>query len=212
MQEGLAVKETEDTWEKLLYAVQRLNALAKGGACEYPDTLVLSLKEISQSLNLCMTTERSRLSGATIECIATLTEGLREYFKPLIPSFFPTLLLMTTRSNKVFVNRARVCIMCIVEHTQSPTLLPHFRRAVSDKSKSLRLVATDATLACLRCFNPPDLESNARGEDIETIIRITAKDADADVRKSSRLVFDAYRMLLPGRVDAYVPAFMCSES
>lgn len=134
--------------------------------------------------------------------MASLAEGLSRQFEPLVPVYFPTLLSMTTKSNKVFVGRARGCILAIIEYAQLPSLIPHLRRAIGDKSKSLRLVATDATLACLKCFNPPDLEVNARAEDIETIIRSTARDADADVRKSSRQVFDAYCMILPGRVDA----------
>lgn len=183
-------------------SIQRLSALVRGGACEYPEVLLPTLKELARPINQCITTERSRLSGAALECIALLAEGLAKQFETLVPTFFPTLLAMSTRPNKVFISRARTCIMAVVEHTQLPSLLPHLRRAIGDKSKSLRLVSTDATLACLRCFNPPDLEVNSRAEDIEAIIRSSAKDSDGDVRKSSRMVFDAYQQVLPDRVDA----------
>lgn len=91
--------------------------------------------------------------------------------------------------------------MTIVEHVQSPLLIPYFRNSVTDKSLSLRLTATELVLACLNCFNPPDLESIQRAEDIETVIRATATDSSSEVRKSSRDVFEAYKILLPSRVD-----------
>jgi len=75
---------------------------------------------------------------------------------------------------------------------------------VSDKSLSLRLIATELVLACMNCFNPPDLETVQRAEDIEGVIRTTATDASAEVRKCSRNVFEAYKILLPGRLDKCV--------
>jgi hypothetical protein len=42
---------------------------------------------------------------------------------------------------------------------------------------------------------------------VEDVIRATARDASADVRKLSRKVFEAYKALLPERVDKYVDPF-----
>ena len=56
-------------------------------------------------------------------------------------------------------------------------------------------------MACLNCYNPPDLEVPARAEDVEAVIKATARDSSADVRKSSRKVFEAYKILLPTRVN-----------
>jgi hypothetical protein len=56
----------------------------------------------------------------------------------------------------------------------------------------------------MNCFNPPDLEKEGRAQDIESAIRLAARDASADVRKISRKVFEAYKVLLPSRVDGYV--------
>lgn len=56
-------------------------------------------------------------------------------------------------------------------------------------------------MACLNSFNPPDLEKEARARLIEDVIRVTARDANADVRKVSRKIFEAYKALLPGRVE-----------
>jgi CLIP-associating protein 1/2 len=118
-----------------------------------------------------------------------------------MPLFFPTLLILCTRTNKVFITRARACILAFIESTQLPVILTYLSDASRDKSVSLRLTAVDSVLACLNCFNPPDVEKDARAKIIEDVIKATARDASADVRKVSRKVFDAYTVLLPNRVD-----------
>ena len=69
---------------------------------------------------------------------------------------------------------------------------------------SLRLAAAEVMLLCLKSFNPPDLEKESRAKEIEATIRATAVDANADVRKVARKIFDAYKILLPRRVQRYV--------
>ena len=59
-------------------------------------------------------------------------------------------------------------------------------------------------LLCLKSFNPPDLEKESRAKEIEATIRATAVDANADVRKVARKIFDAYKILLPRRVQRCV--------
>lgn len=204
IRDGLALVETEETWDKICHSVLLLTALAKGGACRFPKDLVAFLKSFYRPLNHALNSERSRLSGFAIDLLSVLATGLGQSFDPLIPLLLPTVLSLATRTSKLCVARAKACLLLIIEHTLLPSILPHLRTAVSDKSVSLRLVATDAILACMNSFNPPDIEATARAEDIEAVIRSTARDASADVRKSSRRVFEAYKILLPHRVDGCV--------
>ena len=81
---------------------------------------------------------------------------------------------------------------------------------LKDKSVTLRLIATEGILACVNSLSPPELEKEARATAIEGAIRTTATDAAADVRKVARLVFDAYSVLLPARVPAYVSHYITS--
>ncbi|OBZ68143.1 hypothetical protein A0H81_11888 [Grifola frondosa] len=108
-----------------------------------------------------------------------------------------------SKGNAVFVTRARTCITTIIEHTHSPTILSYLADAVKDKSASLRLAAADGVLACLNSFNPPDLEKEQRAREVEDIIRAIATDASADVRKAARRIFEAYKVLLPTRVESF---------
>lgn len=102
--------------------------------------------------------------------------------------------------------------MDIIEHTRLPAIMPYLVDALRDKSVSLRLSAAEAVLACLNTFDPVDLAKDSRAREIETVIKATIKDANADVRQVSRKVFEAYNILVPDRVDAWVPiVFLCDS-
>lgn len=175
-------------------------ALTKGSYTYYPREIIDTVRTLSRPLNSAINSERSKLSAVAIDLMTTLSSELRQSFEPLLPLFFPTLLAMCTRSNKVFVTRAKASLLAIVEHTTSTSMLTYFSESIADKSMSLRLATAECTLACLNSFNPPDLEKEPRAREIEAIIRKAAIDANADVRKVGRKLFEAYKILLPGRV------------
>ncbi|KAI0823393.1 clasp N-terminal domain-containing protein [Trametes gibbosa] len=166
--------------------------------------LAAALRASSRPINSALNSERTRLSGTATDFIKTAVNALGSAFEPLIPQYLPTLLILCTRANKVFVTRAKECIHAVIEHTQSPSILHYLAESVKDKSVSLRLASAEAVVLCLNQFNPPDLEKEPRAKEIEAIIRATAVDANADVRKVARKVFDAYKILLPRRVQRCV--------
>jgi hypothetical protein len=198
---SLSLAEAEDTWDTISNALLRIIALSKGGACDFPTTLTSSICSMYRSITSAAASERSRLSAAAVECMATLATGLGPSFDPLVPLFIPTLLSLCSRPNKVFISRAKATIQTIIDQTQLISLLPYFVGALRDKSVTLRLIAIESVLACVQSFNPPDLEKEARARDVENAIKLTATDANADVRRVSRQVFDAYKILLPTRVE-----------
>ena len=198
---SLSLAETDETWDTIGNALLKIIALSKGGACDFPTILTSSIRSMHRSIISAVASERSRLSATAVECISVLATGLGPSFEPLVPLFVPTLLSVCSRPNKVFISRARTTLQTIIDQTQLISLLPYFTRALREKSATLRLIAIESLLACVQCFNPPDLERDARAREIEGAIRLTATDANADVRKVSRHVFDAYKILLPARVE-----------
>jgi hypothetical protein len=199
----LTLTETEESWDTIAQGISRLTNLCNHGAYDFPAELGALIRTLSRPLNNAMCSERSRLSGAAIDLLSALASGLGNGFEPLLPLFFPTLLVLCTRTNKVFITRARMCIHALIENCQLPAILPYLLEASKDKSVSLRITAAEGMLACLNCFNPPDLEKEVRARLIEDVVRATARDASADVRKLSRKVFEAYKVLFPERVDKY---------
>jgi hypothetical protein len=173
--------------------------------------MIAIMRAVSRPLNSAMNSERTRLSGVAIDLLGVLASELGAAFDPLLPLFLPTLLSLCARTNKVFVARARTAILTIIESSQLSSILPYLLPPLKDKSVSLRLTAVEGVLACMNCFNPPDLEKEGRAQEIETVIRFSARDASADVRKVGRKIFEAYKVLLPSRVDGCVlKAMVCS--
>ncbi|KAI0745316.1 clasp N-terminal domain-containing protein [Earliella scabrosa] len=168
--------------------------------CKMHSDLVAALRSSYRPLNSALNSERTRLSGNATEFITTAVTALGSAFEPLIPHYFPTLLTLCTRTNKVFVNRAKASIAALVEHTQAPMIIHYAAESVKDKSVSLRLAAAETLMLCMKTFNPPDLEKEQRAKEIEACIRSTAVDASADVRKVGKKIFEAYKILLPGRL------------
>ncbi|KAH8093222.1 clasp N terminal-domain-containing protein [Cristinia sonorae] len=203
IRDRLATPETEETWDTLAKAIARFTTLIQNGASNFPDEVSNGLRTIARPLNSAILSERSRLSGAAIDLLKAAAEGIGKTFDNIVPLYIPTLLTLCSRSNKVFISRSKACVIVIIEATQAPTILSYLAEAVKDKSLSLRLSAAEGGLACLNSFNPPDLEKEARAREVEAMIKATATDPSADVRKVSRQLFEAYRILLPHRVDAF---------
>jgi len=209
LRDGLARPETEDSWDSISRNIQALALICHSAASELPNDLVHTLRSLARPLTSSMVSERTRLSGPAIDLVRVVASGLGPSFDPLIPTFLPVLLAICGRTNKVIITRARTCITTIIETTQLPSILPYFLQSIKDKSATLRLAAAEGTLTCLNCFNPPDLEKESRARDVEAVIRSTATDAQADIRAIGRKLFDAYKLLLPGRVERSAP---CSGS
>ncbi|KAI0079410.1 hypothetical protein K474DRAFT_1770317 [Panus rudis PR-1116 ss-1] len=203
LRDQISVPETEDSWEKIQKSINKLTTLIQNQGADYPSEFAQFLRSISRPLNSATTTERTRLSAAAIELFKASAEALGQTFSGLLPLFLPTLLSLCSRPNKVFITRAKGCIMHIIEYTQAPVILSYLVDLAKDKSNSLRLSVAECALACLNTFNPPDLEKEARAREVETLIRTTATDATAEVRKVSRKLFEAYKILLPHRVDGF---------
>ncbi|KAF9227439.1 hypothetical protein BS17DRAFT_878349 [Gyrodon lividus] len=200
----VSLDETEDTWDTIAQGIVQLTALCNNGGCEFTSDMVAGIRSLSRRLNSAMNSERSRLSGPAIELLTALATGLGSSFEPLVSLLVPTLLALCGRTNKVFTARAKACILAIVEYTQLPSLLPYLAELGTHKSVFPRLTAAEGVLACLNCFNPPDLERDSRARIVEDFIKLTARDASADVRKASKKIFEAYKTLMPGRVERFV--------
>ncbi|KAK7685700.1 hypothetical protein QCA50_011044 [Cerrena zonata] len=204
LREKIQVPETEESWDKIAKAIIGLTNVMNDEGTEYPTELTQLLRSLYRPLTCAAISERTRLSSAALELFKASAETLGKSFSTIIPLYLPTLLTLCTRPNKVVITRAKACIISVIESTQSPSILSFLADAIKGKSVTLRLAASECALACLNTFNPPDLEREKRAKEIESIIKSTAVDANADVRKLGRKIFDAYQILLPNRVDNFI--------
>lgn len=148
----------------------------------------------------CLNSERTILSGHAITLLEQTAVRLGAEFDSICSLFVPVLLGLCARTVKLYVTRARACLLTIVDEAHPPAMISHLRHSMDTKSTSLRLTATEITLACLNSMNPADLAKEARAKDIESVIRAAIGDANSDVRKIGRKAYEAYATVLPNRV------------
>ncbi|PPQ68114.1 hypothetical protein CVT26_005734 [Gymnopilus dilepis] len=201
---NIHLEETEETWDKIAKALQELIKICEDGAYDVaPSELVSSIKTSQRPIVSAMNSERTRLCMVPMDLLSTLASVMGTEFEQLLPLFMPTLLALCARTNKVIINRAKASILAIIQSAQLASVLTYFLQNIKDKSSTLKVVIAEGTLACLNSCNPPDFEKEARATEVESIIRITARDANADVRKISRKIFESYKILLPSRIQRY---------
>ncbi|EEB95409.1 hypothetical protein MPER_05626 [Moniliophthora perniciosa FA553] len=172
-----------------------------------PNEIIAALREFSRNIASALKSERTRLCGPAMDLITAVSAELGMSFEPLLPIYFPVLLAVCARSNKVVVNKARATVFAVIGNAQLSAVLPYLLQNIKDKSTSLRLVVAESTLACLDSLDPKDLQKDNRSNDIEAIIKATSRDANADVRKAGKRAFMKYKVVLPNRVDTYVTHF-----
>ncbi|KAF9485829.1 hypothetical protein BDN70DRAFT_870719 [Pholiota conissans] len=200
----LFLEEKEDTWEKIGKSITSLIKICENGGYDAnPTELVTALRSSHRPIISAMSSERTRLCLIPLDLLSTVASVMGGEFEQLLPLFMQPLLTLCARTNKVIVNRARACVFSVVEYTQSATLLSYFLQNVKDKSNTLKLVVVEGTLACLNSCNPPDIEKEPRVLEIEAIIRASARDASADVRKIGRKMFESYQILFPSRISQF---------
>ncbi|KAJ3515776.1 hypothetical protein NLJ89_g1538 [Agrocybe chaxingu] len=200
----LFLEETEDNWEKTAKAMNAFNKICMDGGYDVAGPEVVNaFRGAHRPIISAMNSERTRLSGCALDLVNSVATAVGKDFEQLLSIFMPPLLALCGRTNKVVTNRARGVIFNVIEVAQLASVLSYFLRDIKDKSISLRQVIAEGTLAVLNSCNPPDLEKEARAKEIEAIIRGTARDANADVRKVSRKIFESYKILLPSRVESF---------
>jgi hypothetical protein len=146
-----------------------------------------------------MNSERTRLSATVLELLTNLIARLDRHFEPLMPIFIPSVLKLCTRTNKLYIARARLLLETITTHTTLTSVVPYFQCCWDDKSTTLRLAAADSMVAALKKFNPPDLSRYIA--QVESAIKSTSVDKDPAVRTTGRKMFECYKDLWPDRVD-----------
>jgi hypothetical protein len=200
---SLILPESEETWDRIAKSIVELTRLVQQDGCEdHPHIIPFCRTHCRPILNAA-NSERSRLSGPAIDCITAMAAAFGQDFSSLLALYFPTILALCGRTSKVTLKRARTCIFTIIDSTQLSAILPYFIPTIKDKSTTIRLTSAEGVLACLNTLNPPDLERGDRPIEIEGVIRATSRDANSDVRKLGKQIFQAYSLIFPTRIEKF---------
>ncbi|GAA5991862.1 hypothetical protein JCM5350_002730 [Sporobolomyces pararoseus] len=211
---ALALEETEHTWEKIDKAVKRFQAVVRGGAGkkELADEYVRGMRDktLVNGLIRSLATERTRLSGSTLDLVGSSTR-LGPQFAPLLPLYLPTLLRLLCRTNKLYITRSTTTIISIVKNTK---LVDVLRFIVSEwhgesgKSATFREKAAEITAYILSSGAGGEMQIekdilDRRIEELEWIIKTAAVDRDAKVRAEAKKCWEVYRREWPERVASF---------
>ncbi|KAJ8293745.1 Protein stu-1 [Rhodotorula toruloides] len=207
----LQLNETEDTWEKINKALKRFQAVVRGGACRFTDDFVAAMRDPRMAKGVCrsLTTERGALSGTALEMVASCTR-LGPSFAPLLAVYFPSVLRLFARPNKVYVTRAASTAASIIRNTRLGEVLRFIVlewRNEGGKSASFREQAAAAVAVMLGCdtgslaVEKDSLER--RIEDLEWVIKTGAVGREATVRADMKKCWEVYRREWPDRVASF---------
>ncbi|WFD30272.1 very-long-chain enoyl-CoA reductase [Malassezia sp. CBS 17886] len=144
----LALRETEDSWQRIDKALAQFQLFAKGGATKLASYVSL-VKELSPGIARSLLSERTKLSGTASDVINSIAPRLGERFAPLLPVFVPPLLQLCARTNKVAIKRAEKSLHLIFVALGSLVVLvdacdpDRFQKRVPDLERTVRQLATD---------------------------------------------------------------------
>ncbi|ORY84633.1 hypothetical protein BCR35DRAFT_259369, partial [Leucosporidium creatinivorum] len=157
-----------------------------------------------------LTTERTRLSGTTLDLLAACTR-LGHLFQPLLSTYLPTILRLLCRTNKLYISRASTTIHSIITHTHLPDILKYIVaewKLEAGKSTSYREKAAEALGVILGTGGGGmGIEKEGcekRMEELEWVIRTGATDREAKVRGEIKKCWEVYKEVWPERVAQWV--------
>ncbi|CAG8441050.1 6958_t:CDS:2 [Diversispora eburnea] len=202
IQEILQQKETEHTWQLFDDALKRLLILSRIGAINYEKSLLNWIKSLRQPILDAILTERTRLSGTATELIEEFGKILGPKFEIISDMFVPAILKLCTRTNKIFINRARKCMSTIIRDCQIPSLITKFKESMQGQSKTLRTSAAEFTLTSIEVSDVGNLNNYI--SDLEWIIREGAVDSTPAVRSVTKKIFEVYKIKFDLRLDDFV--------
>lgn len=155
-----------------------------------------------------LTTERTRLSGTTLEVFSSSTR-LAAAFAPLLPVYLPAILRLLCRTNKLYISRTLATLHAILKNTRLPELIKYIVaewKAEGGKSSSYRIGASEIVLAMLGGAGREGMAVDKEGlekrfiDELEWIVRVGATDKEVKVRALVKSIWEAYQREWPDRV------------
>lgn len=186
-----------------------LAAVTKGGGYKL-DLYLDILRTHSDGFVRALNSERSRVMSSAVECLSVIAPRLGSRFDGFSSTFIPTLIKLTSKSTKIYVVRAKKCLITIISTTKLPSLLIHLRNACDDKAQTMRLAVVEGLLTAMETYDTHTLRN--RITDVETIVRAGATDSNADVRATCKRIYGLYTRKFDERVDQWVDNYCLDTS
>ncbi|KAJ1981912.1 hypothetical protein H4R34_001894 [Dimargaris verticillata] len=202
IRKGLQAKEGEGTWRVIDDAISTLTALIRGGATAYPSFHSELATLATPFLTDALLTERTRLSGSAVELVVVFGQAVAKPLPVLIDVFVPSLLKLCSRTNKVFVTRAKRCMVGLIATCQMTEALSQYHEALKSTNKILRECAVEFVLATIQVASPGTLNATHLGT-VELTIKDAIVDSAPKVRDTAKQCYKEYCQAYPVRLPAF---------
>ncbi|RKP14856.1 clasp N-terminal domain-containing protein, partial [Piptocephalis cylindrospora] len=150
-------------------------------------------------------TERSRLSGTTMDLVAVMGKSLGgEGFSPYVEPLGGAVMRLCGRTNRVFSSRAQKTLIGLLQDTQLPSFLPLLCDGLKEKSKLMRLGVAEPLRIGMEIWSKGEVERDVVV--LEDVLVHGVQDPAPDVRVKCRATFTLYAAMFPDRQERYVIA------
>lgn len=146
--------------------------------------------------------DRSKLSRSAIELVEAAATALGTDFEPLTELFVPTVIKLSTRANKLFVQSATTCLKNLAEKCSLTSQLDTFTEALQNKNRFMRACAADVVVSMIEHTAASSLADHV--EEVEAFVALAVEDADSAVRDLARACFSLYSERFGSRLDLWV--------
>ncbi|KAJ3359836.1 hypothetical protein GGF32_008969 [Allomyces javanicus] len=192
----IAFKETEQTWEKMDAAIRKLKDLVPSYSAAQMAPFV---RQNKARIEACLKTDRTRLSGSTCELVLALAQSGSQQTASACELFVPALLALTSRTNRIFVQRGQAALLAVVTAGNPDHFVMRVCNEAKNKAKTTRLAVVEAVKVLITSHDADRLEQFC--DALEGCLKATVDDSALDVRQAARTAIELYRVKVPNRTE-----------
>ncbi|KNE55727.1 hypothetical protein AMAG_01604 [Allomyces macrogynus ATCC 38327] len=190
----IAIKETEQTWEKMDAAIRKLKDLVPSCSAAQMAPFV---RQNKARIEACLKTDRTRLSGSACELVLALAQSGSQQTASACELFVPALLALTSRTNRIFIQRGQAALLAVVAAGNPDHFVMRVCNEAKNKAKTTRLAVVEAVKVLITSHDADRLEQFC--DALEGCLKATVDDSAVDVRQAARAAIELYRVKMPKR-------------
>ncbi|KAK9862360.1 hypothetical protein WJX84_010387 [Apatococcus fuscideae] len=194
--------DAQSDWNKRIAALQRFEALVKGGAAMFPGFLEM-LQRMREPLILQLADRRSAVSRQTCHLIGELAAAMQSSFEPMALILFPELLKTLIITVQVMADAADACCHTIIQQCLSLRLMVRTCDTIkTDKNAKLRQHCSIYLLQMVTGWPASSWQRCLPA--LETALKASCQDAQSSTRETGRATFAAYAAALPSAAQDFL--------
>ncbi|KAJ1501431.1 hypothetical protein HMI55_003399, partial [Coelomomyces lativittatus] len=195
----LNVKETDMTWQKMEAKLKDLIQLISTHSETHRPLFINALRLMKDNITSCLLTERTRLSVTTCDFLESTTKLAPSLSCFVNDLFFPSLLKLCGRANKVFVQKATSTLHAILLSSPPEHFLNELFKCTKSPSMNIRYAVAESFYLLLNSKKLVVDKFEPYLNTLESELRQLSQDKTPDVRSKAREAIQIYMQCFPQR-------------